>query len=174
VLASSASEVDDKNQKAEPSFSEYAKERQMNEGTKLPRKCTYSIDCDLRLRISLYVRGCTCPPRRSSTSMFLVDPAERYQALNISRNENQVQNLPNSSSRLHYQGPASVQGWHLQAIWPTQEEPARPFHSTALPHLRHCCQFRDEGKGWKRRTFGSELWQRSRIVNIFFEGSGFV
>lgn len=31
MVALSASEVDDKNQKAEPSFSEYAKESQMNE-----------------------------------------------------------------------------------------------------------------------------------------------
>jgi len=31
VLAASASEVDDKNQKAEPSFSEYAKGSRMNE-----------------------------------------------------------------------------------------------------------------------------------------------
>lgn len=76
MLAASASEVDDINQKAEPSFSEYAKECRMKEWYKVDGKCTYSVDCGLCLHISLYVRGCMWPPHRSSTSMFPVDPAE--------------------------------------------------------------------------------------------------
>jgi len=88
--------------------------------------------------------------------MFPVDPAERCQALESLQNENQVQKLSNISLRPHYQGLASVPGWHLQAIWPMQVELARPFHSTALPHLRQYCQSWDEDGGWKTRTLGGE------------------
>ena len=90
--------------------------------------------------------------------MFLVDPAERCQALNVCKNQNQVQNLSDSSSCRHYQEPVLVQGWHLQATWPRQEGLARPFHSTALPRLKQYFQSRHEGKGWKTRTFGREVW----------------
>jgi hypothetical protein len=79
--------------------------------------------------------------------MFPLDPAERCQALEFIQNENQVQSLSGTSLCPHYQGPASVPGWHMQAIWPMQVEPVRPFHSTALSHLRQYCQSWDEDEG---------------------------
>ncbi len=60
------------------------------------------------------------------------------------QNENQVQIVSDISLCPHFRGPASVPGWHLQAISPMQMEPARPFHNTSLLHLRQYHQPRDE------------------------------